>query len=115
MATIDLSGYNLSELKGLQFDIEKTIKDRQQDEVRKAREQIQAIAQGLGVSIEDLISASSSKSGASTKRGSSAKVDAQYRNPADSSQTWTGRGRQPKWIAEGLAGGKKIEDFRISK
>ena len=115
MATIDLSGYNLSELRGLQSDIEKTIKERQQDEVKKAREQIQAIAQSVGVSVEDLISATSGKSGATTKRSGGSKVDAQYRNPADSSQTWTGRGRQPRWIAEGLAGGKKLEEFRISK
>jgi len=114
MKTIDLSGYNLSELKGLQFDIEKTIKERQQDEVRKAREQIQAIAQSLGVSVEELLSASG-KSGAAGKRGTGTKVEAQYQNPANSSQTWTGRGRQPKWIAEGIAGGKKLEEFKIAK
>ena len=49
MATIDLSGYNLSELRGLVHDIEKEIKDRQVQEVKKSREQIQAIAQNLGV------------------------------------------------------------------
>jgi DNA-binding protein H-NS len=114
MKTIDLSGYNLSELKGLQFDIEKAIKERQQNEVKKAREQIQAIAQSLGVSVEDLLS-SAGKSGATGKRGTGTKVEAQYQNPADSSQTWTGRGRQPKWIAEGIAGGKKLEEFKIAK
>ncbi|RZI72070.1 MAG: H-NS histone family protein, partial [Pseudomonas sp.] len=37
----------------------------------------------------------------------------QYYNPADKGQTWSGRGRQPKWIAEGIAGGKQLADFRI--
>ncbi|MDN4061674.1 H-NS histone family protein [Massilia sp. YIM B02769] len=37
----------------------------------------------------------------------------QYENPADSSQTWSGRGRQPKWVAEALAGGKKLDQFRM--
>lgn len=114
MKAIDLSGYNLSELKGLQFELEKTIKERQQDEVKKAREQIQAIAQGLGVSVEELLS-STGKSGLTGKRSTGTKVEAQYQNPSDSSQTWTGRGRQPKWIAEGVAGGKKLEDFKIAK
>ncbi|WP_441295482.1 H-NS histone family protein [Massilia timonae] len=41
------------------------------------------------------------------------KVQARYQNPSDNSQTWTGRGRQPKWIAEGLASGKSMDDFRI--
>ncbi|RYF48523.1 MAG: H-NS histone family protein, partial [Cytophagaceae bacterium] len=52
MAKVDLSDYNLSELKGLQAEIEKEIKARQQQEVTKAREQILAIAQGLSLSVE---------------------------------------------------------------
>lgn len=55
MAMIDLSSYNLSELKGLLLDIEKERKGRQFNEVNKAREQILAIAQNLGVSVEDLL------------------------------------------------------------
>jgi len=108
MAKVDLSDYNLSELKGLQAEIEREIKARQQQEVTKAREQILAIAQGLGVSVEELLANGGAKS-----KGSGKKVQAQYRNPADNAQTWTGRGRQPKWIAEGLAGGKSLDDFRI--
>lgn len=108
MVKVDLSDYNLSELKGLQGEIEKEIKARQQQEVTKAREQILAIAQGLGVSVEELLANGGAKS-----KGSGKKVQAQYRNPSDNAQTWTGRGRQPKWIAEGLAGGKSLDDFRI--
>jgi DNA-binding protein H-NS len=36
-----------------------------------------------------------------------------YRNPANPKQTWTGRGRQPGWIKDGLAKGKKLADFAI--
>jgi DNA-binding protein H-NS len=36
-----------------------------------------------------------------------------YRNPADSGQTWTGRGRQPRWIAEALASGRSLDEFKI--
>jgi DNA-binding protein H-NS len=113
MATADLSKYNLGELKQLQVDIEKEIKGRQQDEVKKAREQILSIAQTLGVSVEDLLADSKKKAkgGASETKGE--KVRPQYRNPNDSEQTWTGRGRQPKWVVEALAQGKKMEDFRI--
>jgi DNA-binding protein H-NS len=108
MAKVNLSDYDLSELKGLQAEIEKEIKTRQQQEVTKAREQILAIAQGLGVSVEELLANGGAKS-----KGSGKKVQAQYQNPADNTQTWTGRGRQPRWIAEGLASGKTLEDFRI--
>jgi len=108
MAKANLSDYNLSELKGLQAEIEKEIKARQHQEVSKAREQILAIAQGLGVSVEELLANGGAKSKANGKT-----VAAQYRNPADNAQTWTGRGRQPRWLAEGLASGKTLEDFRI--
>lgn len=109
MATIDLSGYNLAELKGLQHDIEREIKSRQHQDLQKAREQILAIAQEAGVSVEELLAAGGKKS----KTGKGQKVQARYQNPSDNSQTWTGRGRQPKWIAEGLAKGKALDDFRI--
>ena len=108
IAKVNLSDYNLGELKGLQAEIEKEIKARQQQEVGKAREQILAIAQGLGVSVEELLANGGGKS-----KGSGKKVAAQYRNPANDAQTWTGRGRQPRWLAEGLASGKTLEDFRI--
>jgi DNA-binding protein H-NS len=115
MAKTDLSNYNLAELKGLQFDIDKEIKSRQQDEVRKAREQILAIAQDVGVPVSALIAkAGGAKNGAGKKNGGAQQQgQARFRNPADESQTWTGRGRQPKWIAEGLAGGKSLDDFKI--
>ncbi len=35
------------------------------------------------------------------------KVAAKYRNP-ETNETWTGRGRQPKWIQ-----GKDVKDFAI--
>lgn len=106
MANIDLSSYNLSELKGLQHDVENEIKSRQQGDLAKARQQILAIAQAAGVTVEELLAKKSNK-------GKGQKVQAQYQNPADNAQTWTGRGRQPKWIAEGIAGGKQLSDFRI--
>lgn len=111
MANIDLSGYNLAELKGLQFDIEKEIKNRQQQDVKKAREQILEIAQNMGISVEELLAKGSSKSG--KKAGTGAKVNPQYHNPADNTQTWTGRGRQPKWVVEALGKGKSLDDLRI--
>jgi DNA-binding protein H-NS len=110
MSKVDLAGYTLSELKGLQHDIERTIKERQQQEVQKAREQILAIAKQAGVSVEELLGNAEKKA----KTGSSQKVQPKYQNPTDISQTWTGRGRQPRWIAEELASGKKLDDFRMN-
>lgn len=109
MQKVDLSSYKLNELKGLQHDIEQEIKGSQQGYLAKAREQILAIAQEVGVTVEQLLALSTKR----VSGGKGQKVQPQYRNPADKDQTWTGRGRQPKWIAEGIAGGKELADFRI--
>jgi len=64
--------------------------------------------------IEARLAKSYLRMAAQKSKGSGKKVEAQYRNPADNAQTWIGRGRQPKWIAEGLAAsGKSLDDFRI--
>lgn len=115
MATNDLSGYNLSELKGLWSDVEKAIKEREQEEVKKAREQIQAIAQSVGIPVEELLAGAGSKGAGKAKSATGAKVEPQYRNPANSSETWTGRGRKPTWVVNTIENGGKLEDLRIKK
>ena len=37
-----------------------------------------------------------------------------YRNPDQRSQTWAGRGKQPRWLTAELRSGKRIEDFLIA-
>jgi DNA-binding protein H-NS len=36
-----------------------------------------------------------------------------YRNPLTSSETWSGRGKQPRWLAAAIKSGSRLEDFRI--
>ena len=42
-------------------------------------------------------------------------VSAKYRNPDSPSETWSGRGKQPRWLAAQIKSGKRVEDFRIRK
>jgi DNA-binding protein H-NS len=42
------------------------------------------------------------------------KVHPKFRNPDPPHQTWSGRGKQPKWIGELLAEGRTVDDLRIS-
>lgn len=37
-----------------------------------------------------------------------------YQNPLEPSQTWSGRGKQPRWLVHALQSGKSIDEFRIS-
>lgn len=43
------------------------------------------------------------------------KVHPKYRNPEKPSETWSGRGRQPRWVGAQLGKGKKVDDLLISR
>jgi DNA-binding protein H-NS len=42
------------------------------------------------------------------------KVNPKYQNPSAPSETWSGRGKQPRWLVSALNAGGHLEDFRIS-
>jgi DNA-binding protein H-NS len=104
---MDLSNMSVGDLRNLQEQIKQEMKKREVQEVQKAREQILAIAQSVGVPLKDLI-ASSGRGG-----NKGATVAVRYRNPDDASQQWTGRGRQPKWVKEWVEGGKSLDKLRV--
>jgi DNA-binding protein H-NS len=47
------------------------------------------------------------------KRQSYPTVFPKFRNPEQPSETWTGRGKKPRWLTEQLKSGKQLDDFRI--
>ena len=47
------------------------------------------------------------------KSRKTAKVAPKYRNPDNPKETWTGRGKQPRWLAAETAKGRKLEEFLI--
>lgn len=63
--------------------------------LQEARAEIKAIALGVGMSVADLLAMS-------TERKASGPIPAKYRDPADASHEWSGRGRQPYWVKEWL-------------
>jgi len=95
----DLSDYNFGELKGLLFEVDKEIRTRQRQETAQARERILAIAKEAGLPAQQLL-------------GDGAVTSPRYRNPLDARQTWSGRGRQPKWVAAALDAGGTLDDLK---
>jgi len=41
------------------------------------------------------------------------RVFPKFRNPDDFSQTWAGRGKQPRWLTAQLKSGRRVDEFRI--
>jgi DNA-binding protein H-NS len=38
-----------------------------------------------------------------------------FRNPMEPSETWSGRGKKPRWLTAQLKSGGRIDDFRIGQ
>lgn len=109
---MDLSNMSVGDLRNLQEQIKQEMKTREAQEVQKAREQILAIAQSVGVPIKDLL-ATGGRGAAKGNAGKGSTVAVRYRHPDNASQQWTGRGRQPKWVKEWVEGGKSLDKLRV--
>ncbi|OAN82215.1 transcriptional regulator [Jannaschia sp. EhC01] len=97
---------SLEELQAHQRDVEATIKGYERKRRSECLAELKAVAKKHGFTLDDFTGGkSASKSGP--------KGVAKYANPADTSQTWTGRGRQPNWIKSALAAGKSLDEFAI--
>ena len=47
-------------------------------------------------------------------KGVRGKAVQKYRNPENPAETWSGRGRPPKWVQAALAGGRAMADLQIA-
>lgn len=77
------------------------------EKATQLRAKISAMVKAEGFAIEDVFG------GAGGRRGVRRKVKPKYRNPIDPAQTWTGRGKRPRWYSAALAAGKKEKDLLI--
>ncbi len=74
--------------------LEQQINEARRRELADAISKVRAIVAEYGLSAQDVFPAGRAPRAAS---GTGAKVAPKYRNPA-TGQTWTGRGKAPKWI-----------------
>jgi len=56
----------------------------------------------------------SAKTETRSKRSIGTKVPPKYRCP-ETGETWSGRGKQPRWLAAAIKDGKEPDDFLISR
>ena len=105
----EISKLSVEELKRLQVEAEALIVSKKDQAIEDAYDQIVAIADGLGFSIEELLELGEQKRKKTTRKA----VEPRYRNKNNPEQTWTGRGKQPRWLVAELEKGAKLEDFLI--
>ena len=108
-----LAKMNYSQLLELRKIVDEAIESRHNEERQELRERLSKIAKLIG---SDIGAAPAKTTPAAAKRVSpnkGRKVKPKYRNPKQRNDTWTGRGRQPRWLVHELTTGKKIESFLI--
>ena len=108
----DLSHLSVAELERVISQAKNLVETKQIDAIKNGYAQIEKIARDLNLSLDELIAAGREK-GVRTKSVSRKPVEARYRNPQNTSETWTGRGKPPRWMAAKVAAGAKKEDFLI--
>lgn len=102
---INTDEMSLKELKDLQSQVTKAIASFEDRKKKEALAELEELARTKGFSLAEL-------TGVSVARKRSPAV-AKYANPADSLDTWSGRGRKPRWFVAALATGKQPDDMAI--
>lgn len=100
----ELERMSLRELQEHELKVKKallTAQDRNRAELRK---KIETMVAEAGFKLTDIFGG---------RGGKGRTVAAKYVNPDDPSETWTGRGRKPRWLNAKIQEGAKIEKFLI--
>jgi DNA-binding protein H-NS len=97
MKRIELDRMRTDDLWSLHLEISQLLQQRIQAEKLELEERLKLLREPV------------------SERRSYPPVLPKYRNPDRPSETWAGRGRQPRWLVAQLGAGKRIDDFRIKK
>jgi DNA-binding protein H-NS len=101
----DLEKMSYSELVKMEMDIGRLKTEKQNAERAVVKQKLIDMANAAGFDINDIVG--KGRKGKGT-------VAIKYRDPKAPQNTWTGRGRTPRWMVAAMKGGKaKKDDFLI--
>ena len=121
--SIDLAGLSPKELDALIAQAKKrrdTLSRRKP--IATVRNKLTQLARAEGYTIAELFGGAAPASPKAAAKGTArtttkgrklGKVAAKYRNPSNPTETWSGRGMQPRWLANETAKGRKLDEFLI--
>ncbi|MFO1139429.1 MAG: H-NS histone family protein [Paracoccus sp. (in: a-proteobacteria)] len=101
--TTELDAMSLRELRDLKNKVDRAISTFEDRRKREALAAAETAAREFGFNLADLTVAKATRG----------KVAPKYANPQDPTQTWTGRGRKPRWVQDALDAGKSLENLEI--
>lgn len=121
--SIDINALSAKELENLisQAKKRKTTLSKRKP-VAQVRKKLAQLAKNEGYTLDELFgTGSAATTGTRAPRGTAAKktrksigkVAPKYRDPSNPENTWTGRGKQPRWLAAYTGDGRDLEEFLI--
>jgi DNA-binding protein H-NS len=96
----------------------KKLVDGEEDKKRKAVAEVNALMRKLGVTLQDLSATpvraarKAAATSAREKKKPSKPVPVKFRN-SESGDTWSGRGRTPRWLVAAEAAGRSRDEFKV--
>jgi DNA-binding protein H-NS len=108
MASPNLDKMPLKDLRDLEARVAAAILRAQEREKAELKQQFEELANKAGMTVQEIFGA-----GRGRGAGKGGKVAIKYMNPDNKSETWTGRGRQPRWLSAKLSKGGKLADFAL--
>ena len=102
MKDIDLDKIPHHALWELHQRIVEVLSRRLQDETRKLQKQLDELGRKSGGYPNDFL-----------QRRPYPKVQPKFRNPDNPSETWSGRGKMPRWLVLLIASGRNQDEFRV--
>ena len=113
MKKIDLESISVDDLWSLHEKISKIVSARIMAEKRELEARLTILTRGRDVIEGGNVRQSYNANGQA--RREYPRVLPKYRNPQTPSETWSGRGKQPRWLTAAIKTGREIEDFKIGE
>jgi DNA-binding protein H-NS len=109
MTKNDLESMSVDELWSLHEEISRTLLAKIMVEKRELEKRLAVLNRGKhAIEPSDNVQAEDSK-----VRRKYPRVFPKYRNTRRASETWSGRGKQPRWLVAAIKSGSRLEDFII--
>jgi DNA-binding protein H-NS len=110
---IDLEAMSVDHLWSLHEQISRILSARITSEKRELEKRLAVLNRGGGVIESGDVPDTYNADGRARRKYP--RVLPKYRNPQTPSETWSGRGKQPRWLVAAIKTGRKMEDFKIGE
>ena len=111
MKKIDLESMSFDDLWSLHEQISQILAVRITSEKRELERRLAVLNRGREVIGGESDAAQDGAGGRARRKYP--RVLPKYRNPQIPSQTWSGRGKRPRWLVAAMKSGQTIDDFQI--